>query len=107
MVTDANRVTIHMGLGVWLEVDGVTTQERHSGPSGKELQAEFERLTGISIGKFEEYHDRIHGPPDSCPHCGTKKLGCGSGWVGETVIFCPDCKVDLWEDGAAAMRLAE
>jgi len=41
--------------------------------------------------------------PDSCPKCGGE-LDCSSGYVGETVLYCPKGCGIAWEDGEEAIR---
>jgi len=64
-------------------------------PGELEVQRELQRM-GI----------RNHDCPEVCPGCGGE-LACGEGYVGETLVYCPNEKCDkgiLWEDSEDAIR---
>jgi len=41
--------------------------------------------------------------PDVCPKCGAE-LEAGSGYVGETILYCPNGHGVFWEDSEDAIR---
>ena len=59
----------------------------------------FEEREIERLGPFPE-------PPDVCPKCGGE-LEESSGYVGETVLYCPNKECDqgiAWEDAEGAIR---
>lgn len=57
--TDAHSITAHMGLGCWLEVDGVKVIPNDP-EDGKLVELAFHILAGFPLDKFEQYYYRIH-----------------------------------------------
>lgn len=66
----------------------------------------WESLVGLSLERFETYHERLHGMPSRCRECGGE-LDSTRGYVGETILWCtePGCNF-AWSDPGEAARLA-
>jgi hypothetical protein len=77
--------TLHDGLATYLEVDGRIFEYLDY----KVQRKLFQEWAGIDPTKIDKINTRIHGPYSKCPHCGTKRLEYGGGYVGEQMQFCP------------------
>lgn len=49
-------------------------------------------LTGMNTNDFQKYYDRINNP-NRCTECRSKKLSWESGYPGEELLVCLNCKL--------------
>jgi hypothetical protein len=57
----------------------------------------FRQMTGLTTAQALKAYNRIHGPKDRCPECGAR-VASGSGYAGETILYCPDCGKYGWSE---------
>jgi len=53
-VIDGMRITLHLGLGTWLKVDGEFVSKSEWSIN------HFEMMTGLTPAMFEKYYDRLN-----------------------------------------------
>jgi len=77
-----------------------------------QMQDEHDRYIELRQEGYCDYDakvlSKVHNKPqpDVCPKCGGE-LKASPGYVGETVLWCPNEKCDagiVWEDSEAAIR---
>lgn len=93
------EVTLHTGLGDWIEVRLVKTEHRirsYEKP-GVSIDSLWEFWTGMTTKQAERYVERLE-YPNKCPTCGSKKRDYGKGYAGEMIIFCANCGRGLWSE---------
>lgn len=82
------EVTLHLGLGCYLEVDGkVIMSEGNEFPSER-IVKEFELRTGLNPNTAMKYHQILR---SRCSECGCKRTTSHFGYVGETILVCDRC----------------
>jgi hypothetical protein len=89
-------ITVHVGLGEWIEVKPKAEPgqwpeprgDRRSFSSWEELDATLKSLTGLSMEQLQSWEDEAHTPPEQCPQCGSELKVLGHGYAGECIIGC-------------------
>jgi hypothetical protein len=76
-------VTIHEGLGTWLDIDGRRVSEVHD-----DLEEIFEKFAGITPQVAERAYEKY---TTMCRKCGSREQEAQSGYPGETLWICADC----------------
>jgi len=88
VVRNGKMVTLHLGLGDWLEVDGKKVSKYEYGGEGMSPEEKFEILTGMNTDEFMKYYQVIH---NTCKKCGCRDNYPMSGFPGETFNVCAKC----------------
>lgn len=90
-----NEVTLHLGLAVWIDINGDRLDHDSLNAWGskyeegiQDLEALFEHLTGINPDKFHDYYDRIH-TRRKC--CANPRPEWTNGFPGEHLCICKSC----------------
>ena len=77
---------LHLGLRVYFEM--TTPQGAKFAEEDEAVATEwFKWYTGLTPDQFGKAYQRLHDCPRRCPHC-HGRLRCGSGYVGEAIVFC-------------------
>jgi hypothetical protein len=89
------KYVLHIGLDVTFEVtyDGRVVQQWDADEDGP---GAWERLARLPIAKLDAYYQRVHGPFNKCPLCGSHNLGGSDGFAGEPIQFCKQCEAIIW-----------
>jgi len=88
-------VTVHLGLGVWLETRVPGRRPIRYSPSGRDPEARvawaFEALAGISIKTARAIPDRLRERRIRAHACGPQAIGWVDGFPGESLCVCTRC----------------
>ena len=79
-----NKAKLHKGLIEYLEVDG----KRIDFPSQEQIEEAF----GLSEKWIERAYQKINQLPKVCPECGCGEFDMVSGYPGESLVICRNCK---------------
>lgn len=93
------EVTIHSGLGDWIEARLVKTDHRMRlrEKPGISIDSLWEFWTGMTCKQTERYVERLE-YPNKCPNCKSKKFTFSTGFAGEIIAFCVNCGRGIWSE---------
>ncbi len=92
--TNMKKVTIHLGLDCYLKVFG--QKDKDTEHCTDLVMKAFERHVGCSYDSVVRAFYKLR---DRCPHCGSRKgFESYSGYIGETLHVCRNCKAIAYED---------
>lgn len=87
-----STITLHLGLAVWLSVNGKDQTAKRAGKHKDWESAtitKFVKLTGLDFNMIERWLAKSR---SRCKKCGSRKLQETDGYPGETLTVCRHCR---------------